>query len=432
MASRAIRLLVKKQVTEVLPLEEKTPQGLSEPGCSLESTLSQKPGEPPSDTASEGFSSEGHDGGPNLSPPSTKPRDSTLSSESTIYHPIFWGRGGTLFGIFTVNILFTLLTLGIYYFWGRVRIRQFLSNQTSFAKMRFSYHGTGMELLKGWSKAFLVFGLPYAFLSLVPIIWEEVPNWIPNLLAGAMVLCFIPIAVVGSHRYRLSRTSLGTIRFSFRGHVRTYMKIWIMGTILTLLTAGLYYPYFENARRAFLITHSYIGNRHFTYYGTGLGLLAIYAKALSLMMALILVWVSLSIQPETLMGITEWTQEDWQGVLLNSMFLLGLLTLFGPWFYLQVSKQRYFWNHSVFGNSHFQFTASTWNLLELRLTNFFMLICTFGLAWPWVQVRNLQFLYYYLGLRGPLHFQQIKQEALDASPTGEELAGYFDAGFDLG
>jgi len=109
-----------------------------------------------------------------------------------------------------------------------------------------------------------------------------------------------------------------------------------------------------------------------------------------------------------------------------------MIALFWAWFYLQVSKQRYFWNHSAFGHTPFQFTASTWNLIELRLTNFLMLVLTFGLAWSWVQVRNLQFLYYYLGLQGPLDIAQIEQEALDASPTGEELAGYFDAGFDLG
>jgi len=109
-----------------------------------------------------------------------------------------------------------------------------------------------------------------------------------------------------------------------------------------------------------------------------------------------------------------------------------LLTLLLPWFYLQASKQRYQWNHSDFGDAHFQFSASTWNVMELKLTNFFMLILTFGVAWPWVQVRNLQFLYYHLSLQGPLDFERIAQEALDASPTGEELAGYFDAGFDLG
>ena len=358
-----------------------------------------------------------------------EPYDSALSP---IHHPIFWGRGRTLFGIFIVNTFFTLLTLGVYSFWGRVRIRQFLSSQTSFAKARFSYHGTAQELLKGWTKAFLVFGLPYAFLSFVPFMWDQIPTWIPNVLAGTMALCFIPVAVVGSHRYRLSRTSLGTIRFSFRGRVKEYMKIWFLGTVLTLLTVGIYYPFFENARRKFLVAHSYFGNRHFTYSGTGGGLVRIYAKALCFTLLIVAGLIGISAGPEVLWNITQWPPHEWKNVFFNSVFLTGLLTLLLPWFYLQVAKQRYQWNHSDFGDAHFRFSASTWNLFELRLTNFLMLILTFGLAWPWVQVRNLQFLYYHLGLQGPLDFQRIEQEALDASPTGEELAGYFDAGFDLG
>jgi uncharacterized membrane protein YjgN (DUF898 family) len=287
-------------------------------------------------------------------------------------------------------------------------------------------------LLKGWSKAFLVFGLPYAFLNFVPFVWDQIPTWIPNALAGIMALCFIPIAVVESQRYRMSRTSLGTIRFSFRGRVNEYIKIWLLGTLLTLLTAGIYYPFFENARRNFLMTHSYFGNRHFTYDGTGGGLLRIYATTLGFTILILAGLIGINAGPDALSGMSRWSHDDWQGILLSSVFLAGLFALLIPWFYLQVSKQRYQWNHSNFGDAHFQFSASIWNLLELRLTNFLMLILTFGLAWPWVQVRNLQFLYYYLGLQGPLDFQRIEQEALDASPTGEELAGYFDAGFDLG
>jgi uncharacterized membrane protein YjgN (DUF898 family) len=327
----------------------------------------------------------------------------------------------------------------MYSFWGRVRIRQFLSSQTSFAKIRFSYHGTGHELLKGWSKALLVFGIPYGFLSFVPIIWEQIPAWIPNALAGMMALCFIPIAVVGSHRYRLSRTSIGAIRFSFRGRVKDYMKIWFTGTFLTIITAGIYYPFFENARREFLVSHTYLGNRHFTYNGTGAGLSGIYVKALGLiactLLATVLVFVGysgISFSPEFQSHLTDWLKDVKQHSWLGAGILLNMVALFWAWFYVQVTKQRYFWNHSAFANASFQFTASTWNLIELRLTNFLMLVLTFGLAWPWVQVRNLQFLYYYLGLQGQLDIAKIEPEALDASPTGEELAGYFDAGFDLG
>ena len=370
---------------------------------------------------------------------SSSPEASTSSWPPQVYHPIFWGQGKTLFGIFIVNTFLTLLTLGVYSFWGRVRIRQFLSSQTSLARIRFSYHGTGMELLKGWSKAFLVFGVPYAFLSFVPIIWGQIPSWIPETLAAIMLLGFIPIAVVGSHRYRLSRTAFGSIRFSFRGRVKDYMRIWFTGTFLTVLTAGLYYPFFENTRREFLVSHTYLGNQHFTYNGGGTGVLAIYVKSLGIVLLIFLGVVAglvkltgIPLDAEVITHFMSWLKEHQENRWLLIILLGGIFALIVPWFYLQVSKQRYFWNHSTFGKTPFQFTASTWNLIELRLTNFLMLVLTFGLAWPWIQVRNLQFLYYYLGLQGPIDIYQVEQEALDASPTGEELASYFDAGFDLG
>ncbi len=337
-----------------------------------------------------------------------------------------------MFGIFISNTFFTILTLGLYAFWGRVRIRQYLHSQTSFAKTRFAYHGTGKELMMGWTKAFLVFGLPYLFLSLVPLLWPQFPGWIPNLLAGSLILFFIPVAVVGAHRYRLSRTSLGAIRFSFRGKFWDYCKIWIKGSLLTLLTLGLYYPIFENTRRGFLVSHTFFGTRPFRYSGTGKGMWSIYAKSLGMILLIMTGLMALNARPEAFPSILQWTPEEWKKTFMTTTFVIGLGSLLLPWFYLQVAKQRYMWNQSGIGEADFRFTASIWNLMELRVTNFFMLILTFGFAWPSVQVRNLQFLYHHLSLPGPVNFQNIQQEALDASPTGEGLAGFFEVGFDIG
>ena len=66
---------------------------------------------------------------------------------STSRNAVFHGAGGTLFGIHLVNTLFTLLTLGFYYYWGKVRVRTYLFGQTEFAGDRFSYHGNARELL---------------------------------------------------------------------------------------------------------------------------------------------------------------------------------------------------------------------------------------------------------------------------------------------
>jgi len=81
--------------------------------------------------------------------------------------PGFHGRGGTLFGIHVVNVLLTIVTLGVYYFWAKTRTRKYLVAQTEFLGDRFAYHGTPKELLLGMLKALLVFGLPLFALSLV-------------------------------------------------------------------------------------------------------------------------------------------------------------------------------------------------------------------------------------------------------------------------
>jgi uncharacterized membrane protein YjgN (DUF898 family) len=39
---------------------------------------------------------------------------------------IFSGSGGPLFGIFLRNLFLSILTLGIYYFWGKVRARRYI------------------------------------------------------------------------------------------------------------------------------------------------------------------------------------------------------------------------------------------------------------------------------------------------------------------
>ena len=59
--------------------------------------------------------------------------------------------------------------------------------------------------------------------------------------------------MVGARRYRLSRTSWRGIRFSFRGHVWALIKIFILGSFLTGLTLGLYYPFFLVSRQAFMV-----------------------------------------------------------------------------------------------------------------------------------------------------------------------------------
>jgi uncharacterized membrane protein YjgN (DUF898 family) len=306
----------------------------------------------------------------------------------------FHGTGGSLFGIIIVNIFLMLITLGIYSFWAKVRVRRYLMGQMEFEGDRFAYHGTGKELLIGFLKAMLIFGLPVSLLNVLPELLDA--GFIVKVVAGILISCimmvFIPFAMVGTRRYRLSRGSWRAIRFSFRGKVADFIKLFVSGSLLTPITLGLYYPFFETKRYGFMISHSYFGNQKFHFDGQGRDLFGSYLLAL----------------------------------------LLFFPTLGLYWIWFLAKKQRYFWDHTSFGTARFHCTVTGGRLCVLYLGNFLLLLVTLGLAWPWVSVRNIRFAFAYLSVEGPLDLAVIQQEAQAASATGEGLAGFLDVDFDLG
>ena len=318
-----------------------------------------------------------------------------MATPPTVRRPTFHGSGGTLLGIHAVNVLLTLVTLGVFYPWAKTRVRRYLFGESGFDGDRFAYHGTGKELFLGYLKAFLVFLLPAIVLSMVV---DQLPELDANVkqlaafLISILFFVFTPVAMVGARRYRLSRTSWRGIRFSFRGRVGPLTLLFLKSSILAGLTFGLYYPFYLTQRQAFMVSNSYFGNERF-----------------------------------------EW---DGRGRDLFGSFLLAVLLTFPTlglcWVWFIASKRRFFWNHTRLGMARFRSTVTGGALLGLYVVNGLLLLLTLGIAWPWVRVRNVRFAYRYLSLEGVVDFERIQQQAQFSSATGEGLAGFLDTGFDLG
>ena len=306
----------------------------------------------------------------------------------------FHGTGGSLFGIHIVNVFLTIVTLGIYYFWAKVRVRSYLLSQTEFAGDRFAYHGTGKELLFGFLKAVLLIGVPFVVVRIGTdfLVRGPIARIVVGLLSYLAILAFFAFATVGARRYRLSRTSWRGIRFSFRGGVLPFLRLFVNGSLLSTLTLGLYYPFFDARRHGFLVSHSYLGSERFSFDGRGRDLFGSYLLAL----------------------------------------FLFLPTLGLGWFWFLAKKQRYFWEHTSFGAARFQYAVTGWRLFTLTLGNALLLVATLGFGWPWIVVRTARFSCRYLTIVGPVDLGAIHQEAQMVSTTGEGLAGILDAGFDFG
>ncbi|MGH8058954.1 MAG: YjgN family protein [Candidatus Entotheonellia bacterium] len=321
----------------------------------------------------------------------------TVAAVGQVRRLSFHGTGGSLFGIFIVNLLLILVTLGTYYVWAKVKIRRYLWSQTEFEGDRFAYAGTGSELFIGWLKAALVFGIPFVllknggeWLGVEP--WLQ---WVAAIVAYGISLVFLPVAIVGARRYRLSRTSWRGIRFSFRGRAADFIKLFVKGSLLSAITLGLYSPLFATQRYRFLVSHSYFGHERF--------------------------------------GFDAGDRDLFWRFILAVALTIPTLGLY--WFWFLAEKQRFFWDHTFFATARFRSTVTGRRLLLLKLGNLLLLVVSGGLAWPWVKGRNIRFILDNLTLEGPLDLAGIQQQALLAPAFGEGLASFFDildTGLDLG
>lgn len=267
----------------------------------------------------------------------------------------FHGEGGTLFGLLLLNGILSVLTLGIYSFWGRARLRQFVMRHTELDGERFDYHGTGGELFVGALKVgavmlgimlFLVVGMRISIAVGIP--------QMSSLFIFAMygiILYLMPYAIVGAQRYQRSRTSWRGQRFSFTGTVEQLSVPFIKGALLTGVTLGFYSPYFLNTMYAFSLNHTFYGSQRFSYDGDGDGLFKPYVRA----------------------------------------FFLGIVTLGIYWIWYAAERSRYLAAHTSAGNVRFESTLTGGKLFGLAITNFLLLFVTLGLALPWVVVRTLKF-----------------------------------------
>jgi uncharacterized membrane protein YjgN (DUF898 family) len=304
----------------------------------------------------------------------------------------FMGSGGALFGIHVVNVLLTLVTLGVYFFWAKVKVRAYLMSETEFEADRFAYHGTGGEMLRGFLKALVFFFIPLTALTTVPELLGAPPvvRAATTLLAYLIASIVVPIAMIGARRYRLSRTSWRNIRFSLRCRTSDFVRLWLSCGMLTTLTLGLYYPVFLVRRQEFMTRHMWFGSQRFGFDGRGRDLF----------------W-------------------PFVGMLALFPFTLGL-----SYFWFAARRLRYFAAHTTFGTARFASSVRALPLAWLTLSSLAVLILTLGLAWPWMSVRALRFAYANVSLHGPLALESITQQAQAVTATGEGLAGFLDA--DLG
>ena len=306
----------------------------------------------------------------------------------------FDGRTGELFAIFIVNLLLSIVTLGIYRFWARTRVRQYLWRQTSFHDDAIEYTGTGKELFLGFLIALAVLVPVVSIYQAVYLLLQtefHVPDdYLLILDAGYLIAIFFVIgfALYRTRRYRLSRTVWRGIRGAQTGSAVVYARMYLGYALLTALTLGFFWPFMNIKLASYRLNHTWFGDRRLVFEGSGGDLFKRFA----------ICWIAL------------------------------IPTLGMSWFWYKSAEWLYVAAHTRYENLRFEAPLESHQLLWLVLSNLLMVTFSLGLAYPYAMIRVGRYIAGNLVITGDQDFALIAQTLEIAPARGEGFAAVLDVG----
>lgn len=165
------------------------------------------------------------------------------------------------------NMALTLVTLGLYRFWARTRLRRLLWDCVRVDGDPLVYTGEGRELFLGFLAALVVM-LPV--LSAIKVATGLVPPtdpWLLMLLYGTIGVVFGMLGIVARYqvrRYLLSRTRWRGLRAGQDAPFRPFFRVHAAAWAVEVLTLGLAAPWTAARIHAFRLRHTHLGTGRFT------------------------------------------------------------------------------------------------------------------------------------------------------------------------
>lgn len=308
------------------------------------------------------------------------------------YELAFHGKGGDFFGIIIINWLLTIVTLGIYYPWAKAKQLQFLYGNTSFNGDKFTFHGTGKEMFKGFIKTILIFGLLMGFYIFMLHVMESPLIALLILYAGFLVIA--PLAIHGSYRYRMSRTSWRGIRFGYIGDRNDLFKKFFTWIFFTIISFGIYGSWLAMNLRAYTLSNIRLGNTKFKYKGDGGGYFG-----------------------------------------LNLMcYFLTIVTVGIYYFWWQKELFAYYVDNLSLEQDDkklkLKSTATGGGFFKLMIVNFLLVIFTLGFGYAWAVTRTMKYLFSNIQITGDVDLNAIEQSQENyTDATGEDMSDFLNLDF---
>jgi uncharacterized membrane protein YjgN (DUF898 family) len=273
----------------------------------------------------------------------------------------FTGNAGEYFRIWIVNLCLSVLTLGIYSAWAKVRRKRYFYGSTLLEGSAFEYLGNPVAILKGRLIVVALF-VAYSLLGGIhPLV---------QLALIISVLVILPWLVVNALKFNARNSMHRNVRFGFTSSKGEMSKFLVLPIFIVPLTLGLAYPYYLFRKRQFFLQHSAYGDRQFSFSATAGDY---YIAAMKLSLAFV-------------------------GFFIGSIVTLGIGLL--PLYlllraYAEVAFARLAWRNTMldaqFGEIRFDCGWTAGGLFKLYFVNSLAILVSFGLLVPWAAIRAARY-----------------------------------------
>ena len=333
----------------------------------------------------------------------------------------FSGDTFEYFRIWIVNVFLTLVTLGIYSAWAKVRTKRYFYGNTSVEGSSFEYLAQPGAILKGrlLVAGVVIIGGLIAYTAVSFELWF----FLGFLLAW-------PWLTVTSFRFNARNSTYRNIRFGFRGTTGQALATYFKGYLIVLVTLGIGYYYFAWIRHRFRINNSRFGTSAFSFQLTKPeGYFVAYLGA-SFFTGVFGGFVTLILND--ILTILPTMSPD---SIIFAVFQSLSGVVFGLFYYayIKVMLTNILFNNSrlaITGHS-FSSTLEVLPLFVIYLTNLMAIVLTVGFLIPWAMIRTARYradnLKLYLS--GDLT-EFIGSQEKEISAIGEEAGDFLD--LDLG
>ena len=316
----------------------------------------------------------------------------------------FQGTGSGYFRIWIVNIILSVLTVGIYSAWAKVRRKQYFYGNTRIQDASFEYLAEPKKILYG--RMIVVVGfLAYSAVSeLLPIIGS---------ILGLAFIFILPWLVVKSLAFNARNSSIRNIRFDFTGTVRQAGVEYVLWPFLAVLTLGILSPYAYYRQKRFLVENSRYGTARFSFTAAPKDYYRIFLTALV----------------PILIGILAAAAAGFLFAPVSALVILVLYLYLFAFFSVKTTNLLY--NSSRLGPHRMEADLQINEYLVLVLVNSLATALTLGLFHPWAKVRIYRYKIGRLTLiPGASLDEFVAAEKQQVSAIGEEAGDFFD--FDIG